>query len=372
MVFLCLLAILVSGASYLSIPNVVLKKQTVLYEEQPEDSVDIVYVGSSSTYQFYDIMAVWEEYGITSMCYVSSSLPFDMTSSMIELAEENQDPKLYVIDLRSIFVNDFKTKYYGTYETEKQQEAFISALNLLPESWSTWSTILNTNLVDGQEYLYLFDLLYNHEGFISGLTTYIDNGFTGNELEYKGNVRLSYSVANMTEDDVDFSLIEEDENYELTDVTIERMVELFEYCEANELEVYFTFTPYVGARNVDDQNIRRELGELVTEYGYAFHDFKAEFEEMGMDLTTDFYDGNHVNVLGAEKYTLYAMEYILDEYEIVPDYDQEVIDDWNEELADWNAYYDRKSVELYEGIEAIQVEIAASELAAEEGESEDE
>lgn len=37
---------------------------------------------------------------------------------------------------------------------------------------------------------------------------------------------------------------------------------------------------------------------------------------MGIDPTTDFYDNNHTNILGAEKYTRFLANYIDAEYDL--------------------------------------------------------
>lgn len=357
MVFLAVLGLLVSAVSFIAIPDQIVKEQTALYQEQEEDTIDIVYVGSSTTYQYYDVMTVWEEYGITSMCYASSALPFDLTIAMIELAQENQTPEVFVIDLRSVLLNEFNTKYYGMKETSAQKEAFINALNLLPNVLDKCGALASSNILEGEKYMHVFGILYYHDGFMEALQSSAENGFNISALEYKGNVRLSYEVDDLTDRDFDFSTREEDETYELTEDTKQSLLEVLEYCEENELNVYFTFTPYVGARNVEDENIRREIGEFITEYGYPFYDFKADFDEIGLVVTEDYYNKNHVNVLGAEKYTLYAMEYILDEYEIDPDYSQEVIDDWNMELEGWKLYYMQNIETLYGEIEEINKEL---------------
>lgn len=335
--FLLIVGIILSIVSVICVPSDLLKEQYVLYEEEPEGTIDIAFVGSSATYRYYDVMAIWDEYNITSMGYYVASMPFDYLITMLELVQEHQSPEIYVIDLRHILLDEYKQQYYSSYETEKQQTAVRNALNLLPNSWTKWSEILESKYLFDGEYLLFADILYNHDNFLDGVVSLVENGFTIDAMDYKGNY-LSFITSDVSEDYVDFSEVEEHEDYTLTEHTVERMTELFEYCDANDINAYFTITPYAQQKCVTDLDIRREFGELIESYGYPYRDFRSEFEEIGMDPATDFADYNHANAWGAEKYTLYAMEYFLEAYEFEADYDEEVIEDWDSTYEEWVVY----------------------------------
>ncbi|MFI3171778.1 MAG: hypothetical protein R3Y58_05340 [Eubacteriales bacterium] len=335
--FLVLVILMLSGLSFICTPTSKTQQQTLLYENEPEDTIDIAFVGSSATYRFYDVMTIWEEYNITSMCYFIDSMPYDFVEPMIEYIEEQQSPEIYVIDLRHIITDEYKMQYYGSIKTDSQKEAFVNALNLLPNSWVKWELITESDYTQDAVYMYWFDVLYNHEEFVEGVYGLIQNGFSLEALPYKGNY-LSYTINDIADTYVDFDTVEEHLDYELTESTITRLVELFEFCDENEINAYFTITPYTHSKCFVDQDIRREFEELVTEYGYPFKDYKNEMDEIGLDFTTDFYDKTHANAWGAKKYTLYAMEDILDVYEVDNTYDQDTIDSWDEAYAEWFIY----------------------------------
>lgn len=352
-IFLLIIVCIWKIVSFLCIPTELPKTQIKLYGEQEEDSIDIAFIGSSATYRFYDIMGIWEEYGVTSMCYYYGGLPFDMTIPMMEYISLNQSPEIYVVDLRYVLVDEYRMKYFGVYERDSQEEAFIDTLDLFPELYFKWDTIIGSNYTNSESYMYMFDILYNHEAFMDGVELFIENGFTNESIDYKGN-RLAYSVTDITEDYVDFSTMEENEEYILSEETKARLIEVFEYCEENNLNIYFTFTPYANSKNTYDQEIRCAIGEFIVGNGYAYSDYKSEIQEIGLDFTTDFYDAIHVNALGAEKYTAYAMPDILAAYEFDVEYSQTVIDDWNVEYDDWTVYNEKKVEELYVSIEEME------------------
>ncbi len=353
--FVAIVIALLFGANQLSVPSDPIQGQNILYATEPEDTIDIAFIGSSSTYRFYDVMAVWNEYGITSMCYFVASMPYDFVIPMIELAQERQDPEVYVIDLRHIITDEYKVQYFGYYESDTQKAAFINALNLINNPIEKLKTILSYEYTDDAAYVYELGVLYNHESFAQGFATWVSNGFKTEEMPYKGNY-ISYSVNDLTDTYVDFDEVEEHEDYTLSASTTERLIELLEYCDDNDINAYFTITPYVHSKCFVDQDIRREIGELVTAYGYPYKDYRADFEEIGLDLTSDFYDKTHANALGAEKYTLYAMEDILEVYDIEPEYDQAVIDDWDAAYEEWAIMDKEETAELYEDVEELILE----------------
>lgn len=352
--FLMVLVFIIGIISGVAIPNTTIKRQIELYEEQPSDSIDIAFIGNSSTRAYYDVMTIWDTYGITSMSYAISGMPFDLTIPMIEYVLEDQSPELVVIELRKVLQEDSTIKYSGMYETVSKQEAYISALNIFPESVYRTETVLSSNFLEGSQYMFLADILYNHGSAIDYLYEWAQDGFTIKALTYKQNVRLSYEVNDLTDSYVDFDEKEFYEDYTLADETVERIVEVIEYCEEKELNVYFTFSPYVDSKHTYDEEARTAIVELVESYGYPITDYRSEFEEIGLDVTTDYRDASHVNVLGANKYTLYAMEDFLEVYDISKDYDQEVIESWNETYDDWEKYYDKKVENLFADIEASE------------------
>ncbi len=332
LLFLAIVAGLLSVASNVAMPFLATKLERNLHNSTDKNTIDIAFVGSSTTYRYYDLMSIWEEYGLTSAVYFSPDVPFEFTTYMIEYAQQRQTPQLYVVELRSVLENEFSIRYFGEHETALYQESYASALDLLPNALSRVQPVLSSPYYGDAAYQQIFKILYNHEGFLGGL-----NSREQEPLAFEGNQMMLYRTEDLSADYVDFSTLEESE-YELTEETKARLMELFSYCKENNLNVYFTFTPYVDARNPQDENIRREIGEMVRENGFPFADFRAEFEEIGADPATDFYNVSHMNAMGAAIYTPYAMERFLQTYDIEPNHDEETIENWNAQWARWEEF----------------------------------
>ncbi len=334
--FFAIVGSLLMASGRIAIPSLITQKQLRLYETTTENSIDIAFIGSSTTYRYYNIMDIWHRYGLTSCSYFGVDLPFEFTIPMMEYVQTRQSPQLYVIDLRSVLDDEFQIRYFGEYESPQHQDSFADALNLLNTPLNRAPVVLESPYFEGAKHLQVFKLLYNHEAFVNGLSM-----FNTAPLAFQGNQAMRFQSYNLNLLYEDFSQGNESA-YTLTEETKERLTEVFEYCKQNNLHVYFTFTPYMDAVNAQDENIRREIGAYVAENGFPLTDFRSKFEEIGLSPITDFYDTRHVNVLGAEKYTQFAMEYFLETYEIVPNHEADVIEEWNEQYEQWIYVYERE------------------------------
>ena len=57
-----------------------------------------------------------------------------------------------------------------------------------------------------------------------------------------------------------------------------------------------------------------QLNAMIEERGYDTLYLMDQTDEMGIDITTDFYNRNHTNVHGSIKYTQYLSEYLIENY----------------------------------------------------------
>jgi hypothetical protein len=53
-------------------------------------------------------------------------------------------------------------------------------------------------------------------------------------------------------------------------------------------------------------------------------------DEIGIDKDNDYYNADHMNIFGNEKFTRYFGQYIVDHYDISTDHDKETIERWND------------------------------------------
>ena len=72
------------------------------------------------------------------------------------------------------------------------------------------------------------------------------------------------------------------------------------------------------------------MQRVINEYGFDFLNTNDYYNEIGLDYSKDFYNENHVNVFGAEKYTEFVADYIATNYDFVDKRETEKFSRWND------------------------------------------
>ena len=67
------------------------------FYEEPEESLDAVYIGSSNCFVFWNPLFAWEEYGICVYPFASSAQPFYAAEYLIKECRKTQPDAVYII-----------------------------------------------------------------------------------------------------------------------------------------------------------------------------------------------------------------------------------------------------------------------------------
>ena len=121
--------------------------------------------------------------------------------------------------------------------------------------------------------------------------------------------------------------------------------ELLDYLEKRNVKALFVVSPY--------QQIKREkmqfnyIEKIVKSRNQDFLDANDYINQMKLDFTYDFYNGSHVNIYGAEKYTKFLSEYLIKKYNL-PDRrgDKLYDEDFNNLIPKWNQNVEETKKEI--------------------------
>ena len=99
----CLLFFSLLLGSYLSVTNLFRNASndririTGLYEEGP---LDMIYIGGSSAFVYWQPLKAWHDYGFTSYSYATNSLEADARLYYMKEALRSHKPQIFVIEMR--------------------------------------------------------------------------------------------------------------------------------------------------------------------------------------------------------------------------------------------------------------------------------
>lgn len=338
-IFFAIGIVLFVAVSYMLRPvtNDFFRKQVTGFYAEEEDSLDIVTLGSSAIYRYFNNPYLWSEYGMTSYNLATPVQSIFFTEDLIDEVKKTQSPDLIVIEIR---------KFAGTKEVSRNSERFPLVYNNLKYSWNRIE-LINSTVDDWSErFNAYFDIVSYHdtwEDFSSENLKYIDNE---NKHELKG-----WKPVSEVEEIEEPVMLDGDEELAIPEVSEEALIGILEKCKEENIEVLFVATPWGISEQHQLKN--RYMGKLIEEYGFNFLDCNLYQEEIGLDYEKDFYNNNHTNLDGSEKVTKFLGKYIQENYDINTEHSEKVTEEWDKALSKY----------IIEAAEAkAEIEATAAEL----------
>lgn len=293
--------------SYLFRPVSKNRKNIDGFYAQKTDSLDMVYIGGSACYYFWEPLEAFQQHGFTSYNFAADAMPPQIIKYCIKEVLKTQTPELLVVDLRPF-------QYGDTYDEESQRMRYLreaplrNVIDNMKYSYNRFEAIKHCVPDEENKAYYYFDLAKYHS-----LVTSIVNKENWKHIlnEYPLESRgFSYLDSIHSYEKEDYSHIKKE--MPLADVMDKMFIDLLEYCKEEKLQVLFVVVPYTIPKQ--DQMKYNYMRQKIQEYGFDFLNANDYTTDMGLDFATDFADGVHVNLLGADKYTAFLGEYLSEKY----------------------------------------------------------
>lgn len=271
-----------------------------------QENVDMVYVGGSAAFVYWEPLKAWKDCGYTSYSYATDTIQAENIKAYIEEARKSQNPDLFVIGVRAFqYYSDEQEEAGLRNGTNGMDMTSVSRYRLLKDYFA------NRNLTEDTDILsYYLDIAKYHTN-TANLSSSEAWGLINNNgtSPYKGWKWMdSYAYL---DEPVNF---ETDERAELPENDQNTLIELLEYCQSEKINALFVVCPYWITQ--EEQAKYNTIGDIITEYGFQYLNANEYYDEMKLDWSTDFYNKNHVNLFGAAKYTDFLEKYISENYSL--------------------------------------------------------
>ncbi len=258
---------------------------------EPEDSIDVFFIGDSMTYSAYTPMEMWEEEGFTSyVCGLGGGRMNQVYELLLEIVE-CQSPRVVVLEA-----------HVATRGTSASSAALTEA--------ALWFPILRYH--DRWKSLTLNDFT----GMVEYTNRKTDKGF---RMNHKVGAADEEGYMEETEESVSVSLISQ--------LYLLRCRAL---CESNGIDLIVVATPSTVNWDYKKHNAMEQIAQR---YGIDFLDLDLMTEELGIDWDTDSRDGgDHLNYDGASKVSAYMGGYLAERYDLPDHREDETYAAWNDDL----------------------------------------
>ncbi len=293
------------------------------FYKEPNDSLDVVYIGASNAYKSFNTTLAFNEYGFATGFLADGSQPFEMTKYLIKESEKYQSPAVYVIDIYRLCVGSaIEGNIRNSTDSMKFSLNRIDAINAMLKYSDIVKDDPNTKSKDNALYYYFSFMLYHNKW-----KNISYENFSESKEFYKGYM-LTKNEIEINEQE---NFIWQDDIQEIPKERLEILNDLLDYIDSSKVNVLFVIPNHVYTPEANSQF--NYVTKVIEDRGYDVINFNT-LDDFRGDYATEFYDISHFNVYGATKYTLYFGKYLKEHYNL-PDHRED------EKYHSWYEVYDK-------------------------------
>lgn len=305
-----------------------------------EDSLDMVYIGGSAAFCYWIPLQAWNDCGFTSYDLTSTSIQAENILYLVKHALKYQDPELFVIGVRSF-------AYYTDEGYEAGLRYVSDSLDLGLDRIQLARTYFRHRNIDTDICSVYFDIIKHHINYDALASPEIWNLMDNTAEHPEKGCHLLTSYYYLDEPEP----FQTEQRAELPQGASDTLYELLDFCTEEDLNVLFVVCPYAVAE--EEYELYNTMEDIITSYGFGFLNANDYYDVMDLDFSKDFADKGHVSALGAEKYTAFLGNYIVENYGLT--------DHRNEGNAAWEESYAQSADAAKETKAALEDMIALAQ-----------
>lgn len=333
LVIFCALFLIVQNVlTYKANQNELMGYRYRSFQAAPEDSIDVVFIGSSPVYAGVTPLVIWEETGITSFNIATSNNTAFSTYYGLRFVLETQHPKVLVIDFCGLF-QDRKVKdsgYEGNYENVYRRTSTMPSFALKNE-------FVQQLLADNPEedpVMWYVPLLRYHTRW----TELTERDFK--DVDYEEWRKGASLQTKVVENPINYDAAMFDMAYspaETSQYAWAYYQKVIDLCRENDIALVAINCPRSTTKEMLHRYVTTQL--VCGENGIPFYNFNLPeyWEELGFDPAADFYDTAHMNLSGSIKLSAALGEILQQEFDLPDHRGDGAYASWD---ADWDAFYE--------------------------------
>ena len=319
---------------------------------EDKDSLDVVILGASEVYSDYAPGYAYARDGVTGYLFATQANSILNYKSQLKNILSRQKPSLIVIELNGAL--------YGDEEEVTKEANFRNYTDNVPLDGVKLEWIAQNTRENQLEYV--FPIIKYH-GMWDDLSadmkyrkTIVQDQFRG--YNYLKGILNETGVFQSTQRSMNSALPDSANSKKpLTEIEEQGLRDLLEYCRSEELDnvVFARFPHIVVKRTFSRYERSNTVGDIVAEYGYDYLNLERDIALTGLDEETDFYNLDHLNVYGQQKFTAYLTDYLKEHYQLTP---HELTENQKKEwelCADYYQAYADYSVEMINKGETVEL-----------------
>jgi hypothetical protein len=274
-----------------------------------QNSVEVVFCGSSQVVFGVSGMELYERYGISAYSTGSPNQPILCSLGWLREIDKTQDIKVCVLDTSQLMEIGDESSYRQS----------IDLMHLSTNKWDIVQQHVQETKAeeDGEAsdslLSYLFPLLKYHTRWDSLTKQDFCYSVEDSPL-FRGNYPANYTYSFSGYSDLMDTESEDADNLTVKERQKNALVQMKQYCEENGIALLLIKTPKADWTESRQKNMQ----ELAEELELPYLDYATEegCQELGLDFYTDFKDPQHLNLRGADKLSDAVGAYLEEHYDL--------------------------------------------------------
>lgn len=284
------------------------------YDE--EKNHEVIFIGDCEVYANFSPMVLYEEEGITSYVRGNSQQLIWQSYYILKETLKYETPKVVVFNVNSMRYSKPVSEAYNRLAIDKMK-------------WSKEKIdMIKASRTEEENFLsYVIPLLRYHSRF---------DKLTNEDFEYlfknKNNMHNGFLINKNVKPVESLPTKRRLSSYEFEENCYEYLNKITKLCKENNIKLVLIKAPSVYPYWYDEYE--EQIQKYAKENNLNYYNFKEKVEEIGIDYSTDTYDGGlHLNLDGATKMSIYFSKILKENYELT-DYreNQEISKIYNEKL----------------------------------------
>ena len=321
-VFLLLTGFMIGIASDILRPNQTVYGSTwQAFRGEPEDSLDVIYLGSSYAYCDINPALVYNASGLTGYAMAGGEQPLAITYWYLKEIFRTQSPSAVVLEGTSL--------YFQQYQNYTKQN-----VSMMPFSINKLGAIFTASEPELRQGL-LFDLSLYHNRWKELSRADLSKVIPPME----GNAYKGFTPMNQVLDGVGEQANVQDRTVSEEDyaANLEWLGKIFALCREHNAQPIVTFHPSY-TRCTPEAYAQNTADILSLDSGVLVHNWTDSFEEIGLIPTQHLYDGGHLNSAGAAIFSAWLGKFLTEELGLAPRAQtEENAAAWQEAVQFWKA-----------------------------------